>query len=159
MFDVGFSELIVIGIVALVVFGPEDLPRVARMAGHLLGKFRRHVSEVKAEINREMELADLKRLHDEVQASALNIRETVGEQVRSLEDELRSPLRAVEPVVPVSPEPMPELPAQGSAPIDEPVVVELAADAAASPAGMPVYDENQLDLFGMPVPQSPKHKV
>ena len=60
MFDIGFSELVLIGLVALIVIGPERLPRVARTAGHLLGRLQRYVSDVKADINREIQLEELK---------------------------------------------------------------------------------------------------
>ena len=60
MFDIGFSELLVIALVALVVIGPERLPRVARTAGHLLGRLQRYVGDVKSDINREMQLDELK---------------------------------------------------------------------------------------------------
>ena len=56
MFDIGFSELMVIGLVALIVIGPERLPRVARTLGHLAGRLQRYVAAVKADINREVEL-------------------------------------------------------------------------------------------------------
>ena len=72
MFDVGFSELIVIAIVALVVIGPERLPKVARTAGLLLGRLQRYVNDVKADINREMQLDELKTLRSELQESARN---------------------------------------------------------------------------------------
>jgi sec-independent protein translocase protein TatB len=85
MFDVGFSELLVIGVVALVVLGPERLPRVARMAGHILGRMRRYVNEVKAEIDREVALSDLKKLQSEVMDSA-----------RELEQDLRAGMRQME---------------------------------------------------------------
>jgi twin arginine-targeting protein translocase TatB len=65
MFDVGFSEMLVIGIVALVVIGPERLPRVARTLGVLFGRMQRYVSQVKADINREMEAADLGKVKSE----------------------------------------------------------------------------------------------
>lgn len=77
MFDIGFSELAVIGVVALVVLGPERLPRVARTAGHLLGRFQRYVTQVKADINREMDLADLKKMRTEVEEAAKGIESTV----------------------------------------------------------------------------------
>lgn len=77
MFDIGFSELAVIGVVALVVLGPERLPRVARTAGHLLGRFQRYVSQVKSDINREMDLADLKKMRAEVEDAAKGIESTV----------------------------------------------------------------------------------
>ena len=59
MFDVGFSELMVIAVVALIVIGPERLPRVARTMGHLFGRLQRYVNDVKADINREIELEEL----------------------------------------------------------------------------------------------------
>ena len=59
MFDIGFSELMVIAVVALVVLGPERLPKVARTAGHLFGRLQRYVNDVKADINREIELEEL----------------------------------------------------------------------------------------------------
>ncbi len=62
MFDVGISELMVIAVVALVVIGPERLPKVARTAGLLLGRLQRYVSDVKADINREIQLDELKKL-------------------------------------------------------------------------------------------------
>ncbi|MBK7684606.1 MAG: twin-arginine translocase subunit TatB [Rhodocyclaceae bacterium] len=60
MFDVSLSELMIVGIVALIVIGPERLPRVARTMGHLLGRLQRYVGQVKSDINREMQLDDLK---------------------------------------------------------------------------------------------------
>ena len=62
MFDIGFSELLVIAIVALIVIGPERLPKVARTLGHLFGRMQRYVNDVKADITREMELEELRKL-------------------------------------------------------------------------------------------------
>ena len=72
-----FSELVVIGVVALVVIGPERLPRVARTAGHLLGRFQRYVADVKSDINREIELAELKKLQTSVEDAARDIQQSV----------------------------------------------------------------------------------
>src|SRR6186997_1651011 len=66
MFDIGFSELLVIGIVALIVIGPERLPRVARTLGHLVGRLQRYVADVKADINREVELDELRMMKDDL---------------------------------------------------------------------------------------------
>ena len=63
MFDIAFSELVVIGVVALVVIGPERLPRVARTAGHLLGRMQRFTRDVKSSIDREMQLDELRTLN------------------------------------------------------------------------------------------------
>lgn len=70
MFDIGFSELLIIGVVALLVIGPERLPKVARTVGAWLGRLNRYVSEVKGDIDREMRLEELRKLQDEMKASA-----------------------------------------------------------------------------------------
>jgi sec-independent protein translocase protein TatB len=80
MFDIGFSELVVIAVVALVVIGPERLPTVARTVGALLGRLNRYVSDVKADVEREMRLEEMKKLRAEVEAQAAGIeRQVVGE--------------------------------------------------------------------------------
>jgi sec-independent protein translocase protein TatB len=89
MFDVGFSELLVIGVVALVVIGPERLPKVARTVGHLLGKMRRYVNEVKAEIDREVALSDLKKLQSEVMDSARELEQGIRAGARQMERDFR----------------------------------------------------------------------
>ncbi len=88
MFDIGFSELIVIGLVALIVIGPERLPRVARTAGHLLGRLQRYVSDVKADINREMQVEDIKKLRQEVAEQARDMEQSVGAHLKSVETSL-----------------------------------------------------------------------
>ncbi|NBS94035.1 MAG: twin-arginine translocase subunit TatB, partial [Betaproteobacteria bacterium] len=66
MFDIGFGELVVIGVVALLVLGPERLPRVARDVGRWIGRARRYVERMREEIDREVELTELQRLRDEI---------------------------------------------------------------------------------------------
>ena len=88
MFDIGFSELLVIGVVALVVIGPEKLPRVARTIGHLAGRLQRYVNDVKADINREMELEELRKMRDAMQQSASNLESTVQGELNKTADEL-----------------------------------------------------------------------
>ena len=90
MFDVGFSELVVIGVVALVVIGPERLPKVARTAGLLFGRFQRYVSSVKADIQREMDSTELGNLRNEVQDAARSIEQSVNQQAQSVESEARA---------------------------------------------------------------------
>lgn len=85
MFDIGFSELVVIGIVALLVLGPERLPKVARTTGHLLGRLQRYVSDVKSDINREMQLDELKRLQEEARTSAMAFESSVRSEIASVE--------------------------------------------------------------------------
>lgn len=88
MFDIGFSELLVIGVVALVVIGPEKLPRLARTLGHLAGKLQRYVSDVKADINREIEIEDLKKMRDSMQQAASDFQSSVSSEVNKTEAEL-----------------------------------------------------------------------
>lgn len=66
MFDIAFSELIVIGIVALIVIGPDKLPKIARTAGHLFGRAQRYVNDVKSDIHRELQLEEMRKLEDEI---------------------------------------------------------------------------------------------
>lgn len=77
MFDFSFGELAVISAVALVVLGPERLPKVARTVGDWVGKAQRYVSQVKADINREMELAELKKLQEEARNAAQSLQSAV----------------------------------------------------------------------------------
>lgn len=88
MFDIGFTELVVIGVVALIVVGPERLPRVARTAGALLGRLQRYVADVKADINREIELDELRKMKDSVQQAASEFETSMNEDLRKAETDL-----------------------------------------------------------------------
>ncbi len=77
MIDLGISKLALIGAVALIVIGPEKLPRVARTVGALLGKAQRYVSDVKAEVSRSMELEELKKMKDSVTEAARDMESSV----------------------------------------------------------------------------------
>jgi sec-independent protein translocase protein TatB len=88
MFDIGFSELLVIGVVALIVIGPEKLPRVARTVGVLAGRLQRYVSDVKADINREIELEELRKMRDSMQQAASEFQSSVQSEVSKTEAEL-----------------------------------------------------------------------
>src|ERR1044072_4815964 len=88
MFDIGFSELLVIGVVALIVIGPEKLPRVARTVGVLAGRLQRYVSDVKADINREIELEELRKMRDSMQQAASDFQSSVQSEVSKTEAEL-----------------------------------------------------------------------
>src|SRR5215212_3308918 len=88
MFDIGFSELMVIGLVALIVIGPEKLPRVARTMGHLAGRLQRYVSDVKADINREIELDELRKMRDSMQKAATEVETSVSSELTKTADEL-----------------------------------------------------------------------
>ncbi|MDX9706495.1 MAG: Sec-independent protein translocase protein TatB, partial [Azospira sp.] len=89
MFDIAFSEMLIIAIVALVILGPERLPKVARTAGHLLGRLQRYVNDVKSDINREMHLEELKKLQAQVEDSARSLERSVTTQMQTAEASLR----------------------------------------------------------------------
>jgi sec-independent protein translocase protein TatB len=111
MFDVGFSEIVVIAVVALVVIGPERLPKAARTMGLLFGRLQRYVGDVKADISREMELDELRKLQKQVQGAAQEFKtsvesaaQNVHEGVRSVEEQLNANAADAAPSeVPASP--------------------------------------------------------
>jgi sec-independent protein translocase protein TatB len=90
MFDIGFSELLVIGVVALIVIGPEKLPRVARTLGILAGRMQRYVADVKADINREIEFDELRKMRDSVQEAASSVESSFQTEVAKTESALNS---------------------------------------------------------------------
>ena len=77
MIDLGVSKLALIGAVALIVIGPEKLPRVARMVGTMLGRAQRYVADVKAEVNRSMDLDELKKMKETVEGAARDVENTI----------------------------------------------------------------------------------
>jgi sec-independent protein translocase protein TatB len=89
MFDVGFSEIVVIAVVALVVIGPEKLPKTARTLGVLFGRLQRYVGEVKADISRELELEELRKLQSEMQSTAQELKQSVETAAKSVESGIR----------------------------------------------------------------------
>jgi len=93
MFDIGFTELMVISIVALLIIGPERLPKVARTLGHLLGRAQRYVSDVKSDINREMQLDELKKLQAQVTESARSMEDSVRKEYDSVRTTFASPVQ------------------------------------------------------------------
>jgi len=140
MFDIGFSEMMVCAVVALVVIGPEKLPRVARTLGHLFGRLQRYVSQVKSDIHREMEAADLGKVKTEFETAARSFQndiETAARQTESEARELQANLQDLDGAEPrdrdvadamaaVTPEPLREPPAD--APPASPQL-ELGIDA------------------------------
>lgn len=105
MFDVGFSELMVIAVVALLVLGPERLPKVARTAGHLLGRLQRYVNDVKADIHREMQLDELRKMQQDIQGSARAFETSVNKELTTLESDLNRSLESAAATVTVPAEP------------------------------------------------------
>jgi sec-independent protein translocase protein TatB len=90
MFDFSFGELAVIGAVALVVLGPERLPKVARAVGEWAGKAQRYVAQVKADINREIEVSELKKLQEQARGIAHEFESAVQSEVKGIESSVNS---------------------------------------------------------------------
>ena len=88
MFDIGFSEILVIAVVALIVIGPERLPKVARTLGHLVARMQRYVGDVKADIAREMEIEELRKLQASMHDAARSIQQSVQAEISSAHSEL-----------------------------------------------------------------------
>lgn len=121
MFDIGFSELMVIGIVALIVIGPERLPKVARTIGHLLGRAQRYVNDVKSDINREMRLDELKKLQTELTDSARGLENSVRQELDSARSAIETPVQSAAA----------ELQATTQQTAEQPVVTDTANKPAA----------------------------
>ena len=90
MIDFGFDKIALIGAVALIVIGPEKLPRVARTVGHLVGKAQRYVADVKAEVNRSIELEELKKMKSTFEDAARNVEQTVSSEIHQTTSSLES---------------------------------------------------------------------
>ncbi|MDY0056161.1 MAG: Sec-independent protein translocase protein TatB [Methyloversatilis sp.] len=137
MFDIGFSEFFIIGIVALIVLGPERLPRVARTAGHLLGRLQRYVSDVKADISKEMQLEELRKLQSqveqqvrEVERQASEATSSVTKEVDGLSDQMRAAMAEQEKYAAIEQAGAVQIaePAPAAAPAPEPVSGQLSLD-------------------------------
>jgi sec-independent protein translocase protein TatB len=124
MFDVGFSELMVIAIVALIVIGPERLPKVARTLGHLFGRMQRYVNDVKADISREMELDELRKLRTTMQDAAQSFERSVSKEISETESELQKIAEAEPPAHADTPQPQEQSPAAADSQL------ELGLDAS-----------------------------
>lgn len=133
MFDVGFSEIVVIAVVALIVIGPERLPKVARTLGHLFGRMQRYVNDVKSDISREMELDELRKLQASVQDAAHAIEQTVNKEISSTESQFNSIAASAQEAVQPPAEAASPAPAPESLPVTAPeptAQLELGLDAA-----------------------------
>lgn len=93
MIDLGLTKLAILGVVALVVIGPERLPKVARMVGTLYGRAQRYLHDVKSEVSREIELDELRNLKKEVEETANSIRSDVQSSIRESIDDVESAWR------------------------------------------------------------------
>ena len=99
MFDVAFSELVVIAVVALIVIGPEKLPKVARTLGFLAGRLQRYVTNVKAEIEREMQFEDLQKLQQEIKNGVMQAKTEIEQVGGQVQHQIHQQVTAVEQAV------------------------------------------------------------
>ena len=99
MLDLGLSKMALIGAVALIVIGPEKLPRVARTVGTLLGKAQRYVNDVKAEVNRSMELDELKKMKETVESAARDVETSVSTAASDFEKQWEEASTGAQPAL------------------------------------------------------------
>ncbi len=104
MFDVSFSELMVIAVVALIVIGPEKLPKVARTVGALVGRIQRYVATVKEEVNRETRFAELQQLQEEIQRSVQATKVNIVQTVQSFEQSMDKQVESVAQIMTEKPQ-------------------------------------------------------
>jgi sec-independent protein translocase protein TatB len=145
MFDIGFSELMVIAVVALVVIGPERLPKVARTLGHLFGRMQRYVNDVKADITREMQLDELRKLQSEMEQTARSIETSVNKEIRGAEEEFNKIGReaAMDPAAtPAAPATLPDAASAGDANAS-PSEQQLPLDLGNTTTPPPHHDEKR----------------
>ncbi|PXW96174.1 sec-independent protein translocase protein TatB [Sphaerotilus hippei] len=88
MLDIGITKIMLIGGIALVVIGPERLPRVARTIGTLLGRAQRYVTDVKAEVSRSIEIEELNKVRQEVESAARDVHQSVQSGIESASEAL-----------------------------------------------------------------------
>ncbi|MFA5663813.1 Sec-independent protein translocase protein TatB [Castellaniella sp.] len=95
MFDISFSELMLIGVIALIVIGPERLPKVARTVGHLLGRAQRYVNEVKSDIQKEVDLKEISDIKNQMQDAAQSVKSSMTSSVEELKASVTQPTQAL----------------------------------------------------------------
>lgn len=158
MFDISFTELLLIGVVALIVIGPERLPKVARTAGHLLGRAQRYVSEVKSDIQREINLDEVNKLKDQMEDAARSVRSSVEDTGKSISQpltEARDTLQqASDSARKVFSDNTDTTSAQADAPATEPLAGPASKDAAAQPAPTTPASDNAPRPTDAPAPTS-----
>lgn len=122
MFDIGFSELLVIGVVALIVIGPERLPKVARTAGLLYGRMQRYVSSVKSDISHEIQLDEMRRVGQSFKESVESAVSGVEQQATVVDDYMRREADNVSKVMAAM------AVTEGERPVTEPALKQIEAE-------------------------------
>lgn len=126
MFDVSFSELMLVGVIALIVIGPERLPKVARTIGHLLGRAQRYVNDVKTDIQREIDLKEIGDIKGQMEEAARSVKASMDETQATISqplDEAKKALQDAQSLVNPTP----------AAPVTPAAIEAPAAPAAAQP--------------------------
>lgn len=123
MFDIGFTELMLIGVVALIVIGPERLPKVARTAGHLYGRMQRYVSSVKSDISQEIELDEMRRVGQSFRESVESVAADAQQQATVVDDYLKNEASGISNKVAAA-----MAITEGDRPVTEPAMRELEAE-------------------------------
>ena len=100
MFELSFGKMMIIAVVALIVLGPEKLPKVARTLGHLLGRARGYANQVKQDIDREMQMDELRKLQEQAKDAARSFESAVNDAGRSVETEASSASRMFSEIEP-----------------------------------------------------------
>jgi sec-independent protein translocase protein TatB len=109
MFDVSFSELLVIAVVALLVIGPEKLPKVARTVGAFTGRMQRYMAQIKEEVNREMHFEELQKLQQEIKQSVKKAQSSINQQATDIQNAVADTAQITDSPGP-SPKPNPRKP-------------------------------------------------
>ena len=143
MFDIGFSELVVVGVVALIVIGPERLPKVARTAGHLLGRFQRYAAGIKSDISREMQMEELRKVGQDFRESVESAAGDVNTQANAVDDYLKDEIVQIEQAWGMEPAPKVE------ARLDKSQLPQLEIDPI-DLVETPAHPQQSLDLDSPP---------
>ena len=141
MFDISFTEILVIAVVGLIVIGPERLPKGARTLGHLFGRAQRYANDVKNDIQREMELEELKKWKASVEGAARSIEDSVQKEMTQFQDVMETE---------AEPKPKPSTTASASSPkaTEEDTPASFPSPTPVSPATPSVKAESSHDAAG-----------
>ena len=141
MFDISFTEILVIAVVGLVVIGPERLPKVARTLGHLFGRAQRYANDVKNDIQREMELEELKKWKASVEGAARSIEDSVQKEMTQFQDVMETE---------TEPKPKPSTTVSASSPkaTEEDTAASFPSPTPVSPATPSIKAESSHNAAG-----------
>ncbi|MHA3904229.1 Sec-independent protein translocase protein TatB [Castellaniella sp. WN] len=146
MFDVSFSELMLIGVIALIVIGPERLPKVARTVGHLLGRAQRYVNEVKSDIQKEMDLKEIGDIKHQMEDAARSVQSSMTSSVDDLKAAVTQPTQALKDTL--------DQARQALDPLSAPADAAASGTAPADPAvGAPAIPAPATERTTAPAPE------